>query len=109
MTHFFREWQFHELRSRFERHWTFCKENFPCDPFAGKWIDGEHLPAEVVKICQLATERLHPADKDLGYQCYRRRGTAFDDCCVDRMWLNYYLDKCKAQEPEAHEREQTPD
>ncbi len=100
-----KEWQLHELRSRFERHWEFRKENFPCDPFAGQWIDGGHLPDWVVSVCKLAEQRLSEIDKALGYQCYRKRGTAFDDCCVDRYWLQNFLAECQRQEPEAHESE----
>lgn len=100
-----KEWQFHEMRSRERRHWEFRKENFPCDPFSGRWIDGGHLPEWVLAVCQLAEQRLHQADRELKYQCYRKRGTAFDDCCVDRLWLASYLDECKRQEPGAHEPE----
>lgn len=98
-----KQWQLGNLRTTFERHYVFCKNYYPCNPFSGQSCDGEHLPESVVLQCKLAELQLSPYDRDLKYWCHRQRGTSFNECMVDRYWLMQYLEECQRQEPEAHE------
>lgn len=99
-----KDYEVERLRNQFNWYFQFIVANWPADPFSGQWVEVEHLPDEIVGICQQAQGRLASFPCIPGFACFRRSRGEIVEARVESGWLDGYLRSCAIVEPDAHEK-----